>query len=218
MTMYERIKHFMSMLIVRDDADLLHEVRGLLISGILFLGCAVAPASAQSVLPSLFGFTVGDRLTSKQEFIPSVRDRDFILASRMSKNKEYLLQTLKLTKKSQTIASVGASSNHVPDGECNSQLAAILSQLKRSNLGFRQEIADTGTITRYTLSRDREGCSYEVTGVPGRVGCVSYFAVYCNRDGQGKSTLFLEAGDTGISEMARREAEKVGLEGPNLIK
>jgi hypothetical protein len=180
--------------------------------------CCAAPASAQTALPSLFGFTVGNRLTSKQEFIPSARERDYVLVSRMSKNKEYLLQTLKLTKKSQTIAAIGASSNHVPDGECDAQLADILSQLKRANLGFRQEIADTRTITRYTLSRDREGCSYEVTGVPRKVGCVSYFAVYCNRDGLGKSTLFLEASDTGISDMARREAEKVGLEGPNLIK
>jgi hypothetical protein len=180
--------------------------------------CCAAPASAQQALPSLFGFTVGDRLTSKQEFIPSGRDRDYVFVSRMSKNKEYLLQTLKLTKKSQTIAAVGASSNHVPDGECDAQLAAILSQLKRANLGFRQEIQDTGTIVRYTLSRDREGCSYEVPRVPVKVGCMSYFAVYCNRDGQGKSTLFLEASDTGISMMARREAEEVGLEGPNLIK
>src|ERR1700680_4895785 len=89
--------------------------------------CCAAPASAQTALPSLFGFTVGDRLTSKQEFITSVRDRDYVLVSRMSKNKEYLLQTLKLTKKSQTIAAIGASSNHVPDGECDAQLAAILS-------------------------------------------------------------------------------------------
>jgi len=183
----------------------------------LLLCCAV-PCHAQSALPSLFGFTVGDRLVSKQEFIPSPRDRDYILMSRISKNKEYLLQTLKLTKKTQTIASVGASSNHVPDGECDSQLAAILSQLKRANLGYHQEIQDTGTIVRYSLSQHREGCSYRVDGVPGMVGCVSYFAVYCNRDGQGKSTLFLEAGDTGISEMGHREGEQVGLDGPNLIK
>jgi hypothetical protein len=69
------------------------------------------------------------------------------------------------------------------------------------------------------ISRPREGCSYEVKiSQPLIVPCVSHFTVYCSRDGQGKSTLFLEAGDTGISAMGRREAEQVGLEGPNFIK
>jgi hypothetical protein len=57
---------------------------------------------ASQRLPSLFGFTLGNRLTSTQEFTPSARDRDLVLVSRISKN---MLQTLKLAKKSQTIAS-----------------------------------------------------------------------------------------------------------------
>jgi len=186
--------------------------------GTFFVIFASVPALSQSALPSLFDFTLGDRLRSKQDFIPSVSDRDYVLVSRMSKNKEYLLQTLKLTKKSQTIASIGASSNHMPDGECDSQLSAILAQLNRANIGFRQEVQNTGKIVRYTLSSNREGCSYHVRGVPRMVGCVSYFAIYCSRDGQGGSTLFLEAGDTGLSELARQEAEQIALEGPNLIK
>lgn len=188
--------------------------------GTAFVIAFTTSAAAQTSFPSLFGFTVGDRLTAKHDFTPVDKDRNFVVLSRMSKNPGYLFQTLKLTKKSLTIAFIGASSRHVSDGECDSQLFAVLSQLKRANLGFEEKITDVGQFVHHSLSRPREGCSYQVniTRPPLTVQCASHFTAYCSPDGQGKSTLFVEAGDTGISELGRRESEQAGIAGPDLIK
>jgi hypothetical protein len=164
---------------------------------------------AETPMPGLFGFTIGDRLGAREDFIPFTQDRDFVRLTRLSTNKKYFSQGLALTKKTMTIARISATANHETQGECESQLFAVIDQLKRKHLGIEEEITRFPDWTYYSLSYVRDGCSYTIhTGGDAlTVRCTAHYSAYCDKRGRG-TVLNLEVGDTAISEQARRESKK----------
>jgi len=73
-------------------------------------------------------------------------------------------------------------------------------------MNWRMDDVNGGT--HYSLSGNRPGCSYTVTATtqPLQVGCASHFTFFCERL---SNTFFIEAGDTGYSEIARKEAREI---------
>jgi hypothetical protein len=118
-----------------------------------------------------------------------------------------------------TIARISGFATHGTIGECESQLADIVAQLKRKHLGIKEQVTPIQDGTSYMLSYERAGCSYLVS-VGGRdltVHCASHYRVFC-KNINGGAALNLEAGDTGISEQAREEAKELSSKAPNMLE
>jgi hypothetical protein len=94
-----------------------------------------------------------------------------------------------------------------PIDACLRVRAETEAQLSNRYPWMRWRIDEAGGTVHYSLSADRPGCSYTVS-VPSmsfQVGCSSHFTFYC----EGLSNAFIiAAGDTGYSEIARKEARE----------
>jgi hypothetical protein len=172
---------------------------------------------AESPMPGLFGFTIGDRLNARAEFVPFSKNRDYVLLTRLSTNNQYYSQGLALTKITMTIAKISAEAIHKTEGECETQLFEVIGQLKRKHIGIGEKISRFSDWTHYSLSYNRDGCSYPGHDGTYTVKCAAHYSIYCTKRGQG-TALHLEAGDTEISEQARRESKEAILNAPNMIK
>jgi hypothetical protein len=170
--------------------------------------CAISGvAHSQSI--SLFGFEIGKKLASVEGFTFVQEEPDYFSYTRTSKNKEFLLQGIGISKLSSTIVVVNATAPYQPEAACNRQVAEIVAQLNARYPGLTEKITEGDDTVFRVLSRDRANCSWKtkVGNTNLTVPCSSHFTIYCS----GRKSLELEASDTGYREQAREEAKQFSL-------
>jgi hypothetical protein len=170
--------------------------------------CAISsPALSQSI--SLFGFEIGKKLAPVEGFTFVQEETDYFSYSRTSKNKEFLLQGIGISKLSSTIVVVNATAPYQPEAACSRQVAEIAVQLNARYPGLTEKITGAGGTVFRVLSRNRANCSSKTTvgNMNLTVPCSSHFTVYCS----GGRSLHLEASDTGYRAQAREEAASFAL-------
>jgi hypothetical protein len=164
-------------------------------------------AVAEEPLPSLFGFSIGQRLLEKSGLRPiNEEETYFIFARRDSKNKEYALQNIGVSKLTNTIVRVFGTAFHKDVGSCRRQEFEIITQLRERYPLLRDKVDEVNGTVHHLLSYERKGCSFmdHVAGMDLRIPCSSSFHVYCQAD---SNWLFITASDTQYSKLAHDEAD-----------
>ncbi len=171
--------------------------------------CAISGAAhSQSI--SLFGFEIGKKLASVEGFTFVQEEADyFSYTARTSKNKEFLLQGIGISKLSSTIVVVNAMAPYQSEAACSRQMSEIVVQLNARYPGLTEKITEADGTVFHVLSQTRANCSWKTTvgNTNLTMPCSSHFTVYCS----GGRSLFLEASDTGYREQAREEAKQFSL-------
>jgi hypothetical protein len=136
--------------------------------------CAISGvAHAQSI--SLFGFEIGKKLASVEGFTFVQEEPDYFSYTRTSKNKEFLLQGIGISKLSSTIVVVNAMAPYQSEAACNRQLAEIVDQLNARYPGLTEKITEGDNAVFHVLSRDRANCSWKTkVGKRGTVFCAAH--------------------------------------------
>jgi hypothetical protein len=150
-------------------------------------GLAAAPtfAAAQEPLPSLFGFVIGQKLPDRSELLPVNEDEtSFVYTRRQSRNKEYSLQNVSLSKLTNTIVRIFGMATHKDIGSCRRQEFEIITQLRSRYPSLNDKIEEVSGTVHHILAYERPSCSFRehAGSMNFRVPCSSNFHVYCQAE------------------------------------
>ena len=175
-------------------------------SVIISILASPAFAAAQAPLPSLFGFTIGQKLSDRSGLLSVAEDETYFnFTRRESQNKEYSHQSVGISKLTGTIVLIEGMTVHEDVGSCHRQEYEIITQLRERYPSLHDKIDEVNGTVHHLLSYERPNCSFDerAAGMELHLPCSSSYHLYCQA---ASNWLFLTAQDTEYSKLARDEA------------
>jgi hypothetical protein len=183
-----------------------------IIGGLIVIGSlgradfVIRTADAQENYGSLFGVEIGSVLSSSKDFVFVEEDETGLrYIFRHTTNHEYLLQGLKISKKSHRVVSIDGRTATGQYGACHRMLSETSTQLIARYPTLKMRVDDVDGTSWHLLSMERPACfTNETVGSTFlRIPCTASFLLHCERQ---SNAFVIEASDTELSKLARDEA------------